>query len=743
MIQIDRGRSPEVLQSNRWLPIRARLWEFYMQPIERRQQQTFDLSRFQRNPHFTEVKASLQTAFMSKCAFCESHIGPSSYGDISHFRPTRGAIRLDGTFDDEFYWWLTYCWENLHYSCAVCNRSKGRRFPIQSSVGTESLYQRVSSMPIEAFIFAYDLLRSVEGEERLLLDPCEDNPEESFLYNDKGLIEGRSEGAKVTIDVFDLNRIALVQARGKEVTAMLEALAMVHKPGNAQSDWILPMVRSLERTLEHNSPYLGIKRQFVRAWVRNNKLPNHLNFISDIVPGLQTNEVVNVKQQQKAAQTFRDRREDTETYSLEDDNKSEDYYRRTRLVERVEIENFKAIRNLTIDFTESDNVNAPWFMLLGENGTGKSTILQAIALTLASKQDRDALGLDAERFVRYRCKRGNVKVYLSGNRKPLELHFRVGNHSFEGVTQQPKILVVAYGATRLLPNRSHVPVNSNSAASQIRNLFDSFAPLRDAEAWLYNLPTEQFEIMARSIKQLLLLDEGGIFIKNTDSRRVDLKIGTHTARIEDLSDGYRSMIGFAADIMGLMMIHWKAPEVAEGLVLLDEIGAHMHPRWKMLIVQRLRQVFPRLQFITTTHDPLCLRGIHKNEVGVVSRGDNNSVCLERDLPDPSGLRVEQILTSDFFGLMSTVDPEIDAEMREYYDLLSKQRLSSSESKRMDELTENLNYHNLLGDTPRQQILLQAIDESLAKSESVTRVSEELRPHLTSLWEKATQDISGE
>lgn len=72
--------------------------------------------------------------------------------------------------------------------------------------------------------------------------------------------------------------------------------------------------------------------------------------------------------------------------------------------------------------------------------------------------------------------------------------------------------------------------------------------------------------------------------------------------LEQLSDGYRSIITLAADLTHYFMSRYGSMTAAEGLVLVDELGAHLHPQWQMRVVSAFRNAFPRLQFIATTHD---------------------------------------------------------------------------------------------------------------------------------------------
>lgn len=158
--------------------------------------------------------------------------------------------------------------------------------------------------------------------------------------------------------------------------------------------------------------------------------------------------------------------------------------------------------------------------------------------------------------------------------------------------------------------------------------------------------------------------------------------------------------------------------VAEGVVLIDELGTHLHPRWRMMVVSRLRAVFPKIQFFTTTHDPLCLKGTKIGEIQVmkVIPGTGETILI-KDLPDPEFMRADQLLASEFFGLSSTIDPEIEEKFNTYYFLLAKdekKKLTSPEKKKLDQLQKEL-YSNTTGDSERENIMLKAIDKAIVKT----------------------------
>ncbi|MCK8501061.1 AAA family ATPase [Myxococcus fulvus] len=100
------------------------------------------------------------------------------------------------------------------------------------------------------------------------------------------------------------------------------------------------------------------------------------------------------------------------------------------------------------------------------------------------------------------------------------------------------------------------------------------------------------------------------FSLNTQSVMVDLEDG-RTLPFHLLSDGYRNLVALAADLA------WRcaqlnphhgvnAPKLARGIVLIDEIDLHLHPRWQRRVIGDLRKTFPGVQFVATTHSPQVL-----------------------------------------------------------------------------------------------------------------------------------------
>ena len=232
------------------------------------------------------------------------------------------------------------------------------------------------------------------------------------------------------------------------------------------------------------------------------------------------------------------------------------------------------------------------------------------------------------------------------------------------------------------------------------------------------LSASKFNETALVIKDLLTLDDDAILEQTGQS----ISVLTKDARVplQSLSDGYQSVVALTVDILDVLSRMWPKVSDAEGIVLIDELDVHLHPRWQMKIVASLRNALPRVQFVTTTHQPLCLRGLGKGEVVVMQRDAEGVLEPLYDLPSPADFRVDQLLTSDFFGLQSTVDPETEALFDTYYALLALPRRTAEQEAEMEELKSVLSTRRQLGDTQRESLYYEAIDKLLAAQKTRER-----------------------
>ncbi len=698
MIFIDRSRvkAPRILVSATVRVEKSRAQKFFTQKSVLSKQSRFHFKA--RAWTDRTVRKALERLFHGKCAYCETRL--SSQGDVDHFRPASGAVGLDGDFSPQHYYWTAFEWRNLYLACEHCNRHKRNLFPVFGGRATpETAYE--------------DLLL----ECAVLIDPCNENPAPVLVFTEEGTIASEDERGRMSIELLRLNREQLVKTRGDAFTQLKKRYAVW------QSSQDQAQLAELLKEAAPQSEFCGMKRQFLHRWGVQlpEEISEELQSMSWILEGMEKAQAdISEEQQEATAAKYKEYAISLEDYDLEEESEKRKFILLDQTLERVEVEKLRVMEKISFQIAPGDAERAPWVMILGENGCGKSSLLQSIALTLIGDQLRSEQPIEAASYVRWGEERAVVRLSIAGLSHPLELTFGMDG-SMSGSATRPKVPILAYGSTRFLP-RTGVTVSRGTRYARVGNLFNPLTALSDATSWMLSLDEERFHSVARTLREILTLPDETVLEPNQEDGRIEIPwLGAHS--LSELSDGYQSVVAMCVDIMKVMLEHFGAMEAAKGIVLVDELGAHLHPRWRMRIVERLRSAFPHVQFIVTTHDPLCLRGLKDGEVVVLKKNSRGEVYVLPDPPSVAGMRVDQLLTSEHFGLSSTVDPELEESFERYYSLLSKKKLTQEQREELDSLRGLLERHRVLGATRRERIMLLAIDRHLARASRAARSSE--------------------
>jgi uncharacterized protein (TIGR02646 family) len=168
-----------------------------------------------------EVKEALIKLFNNKCAYCESII-TNHPGEVEHFRPKNQVKDSDKQIEKPGYYWLAADWKNLYLSCIDCNRRRYHAVPEQLK---KVMLGKLDQFPLKDKTkrwknYKDEIERIADEKERLLIDPCKDDPETILGYDDKGLILPLGKEAtdvfikaSESIRVFALQRKGLVDER--------------------------------------------------------------------------------------------------------------------------------------------------------------------------------------------------------------------------------------------------------------------------------------------------------------------------------------------------------------------------------------------------------------------------------------------------------------------------------------------------------------------------------------------------
>lgn len=678
MLFVDRNKVeiPKYFFSKEREASEEEMVNFFSQRSVQKKQRSFYFSEHINRD--TDISSTLVRLFSGKCAYCESRLNDTNYVDIDQFRPRLRAMNLDGTVHQDHYWWLAYNWNNQYSICPGCSRSKRTRFPVD---GKRAKFKE-----------------STEKENKLLIDPClqSDFDTLQFRISENGKLFPLTKNAEVSIDVYNLNRSELIDRRERAIKDVREFLESIVK--NSYPDY-----KEVYSFIAKGTEFLSTRIAAFNYYKDSYLIKSHPKSEDELIQWmLQFKHASTMHHQEGQSLPNQSLQDNIAQVDVANIDTNDDYFATVKSIKRIEIKNFKIIRNLTIDFPKGQTQEEAWLTLLGENGSGKSSVLQALALTLGGPKHANNLGLDASEFVNKntRSKDGYVRVYLEDNNKYLELSFHKDSSEFSFNYSDTKLILLAFGSTRLMSNDLN-NVSENNVRN-LHNLFNPFAPLPNVEQWIVDtdqVETVVFDEIAKELKKILQLPEDRLIYRRRVKEKNELFIkfdgDKQGTRISDLSAGYKTVIAVVLNIIREVLKTWDSFKVAEGIVLIDEIGVHLHPKWKMKIVSHLREVFPALTFVITTHEPLCLRGINKGEVALMKLDENKRVIALTDLPSPKSLTVEQLITSKFFGLITSFDPKVEKKLNTFYLLKSKMNPTDEDIEQLEELQRELEDVNMM------------------------------------------------
>lgn len=369
------------------------------------------------------------------------------------------------------------------------------------------------------------------------------------------------------------------------------------------------------------------------------------------------------------------------------------------------LRNIRCFPELTVDFGHS-GVPTDWTLVLGNNAAGKSTLLRALALSLTPASELGSmLHADGDGWTGPDAPSGEIALTFHIDGKP---YVRTLTLSSEGRSTKFDVredatvaenfpLLAGYGAARQLQGTKELTVYSR---------YDSTSTLMSPNGSLQNPELAVRRVVANRdprpllerLDHILLLEPGstqlssaGLVVRGPDGE---------TRPLAQLSDGFRGTLSWVMDFIGWQFMASESFGIPEtsAIVIVDEIEQHLHPQWQRAVIARLRKQFPTVQFIVSTHAPLCVIGstdLADEDVSLtyVERGrDADGQVWSRarsGMLPPRGQRADQVLTSYLFGLSSTRDQRIVREINELSSLLSREERSASEQERVAELQREL------------------------------------------------------
>jgi putative AbiEii toxin of type IV toxin-antitoxin system len=417
----------------------------------------------------------------------------------------------------------------------------------------------------------------------------------------------------------------------------------------------------------------------------------------------------------------------------------------------LHVQNVKLLRDVELDFIDAHGNPRMWTVFVGENRLCKTTLLQTIAAAASGRDKATHIATDViESWPDLRRPRTRIEIdatfgfsgelhpvrtypFLVRSPLPPMLYSRIfldpersvfdgasffDEHREEGVdplmiTRRENLsdwFVAGYGANRLLRNVGSTDTQRrpDPAVDRLRPLFGAdligtgFVELlgEDLVRGFTKVLQEVFVAggLLPAVTALELRGRGGITKTShlIDSQRFEMDVlGDDGKRIRVpatwLSQGYQSIIAWLADVVGQILL--EAGRVVptdqmEGVILVDEIDLHLHPTWQVHLIPALKKVFPRLQFIATTHSPMVLPALTADEVYLLSHDEAGSVVATRADHSPALLTGSEILES-FFEIRRLYPNDLGEKASEYGRLANDPTRSDDDDRRMRALRQEL------------------------------------------------------
>ncbi len=306
-------------------------------------------------------------------------------------------------------------------------------------------------------------------------------------------------------------------------------------------------------------------------------------------------------------------------------------------IDSINVENFFSIESMKLDKLKDKKE----IYVVGENGDGKTLLLQSIAIGLAGVKEGDVFNL--------------VK---SQDKVKIEIVDSVKNKH----TQNESIYeyIFAYGASRY--NSCQMKEDETGYLTLFENRYDLRSPVEWLQYLDHNEKSGKENIVsveeARKLLNELLNRDVEIEITPDD---VFFKERGSKVSFEQLSAGYKGVVTIICDLIA--RLYEKQPYVVDvkdfrGIVLIDEVELHLHPKWKYNFMKKLRDTFPLIQFIVTTHSPTVILGASKEAVFYKIYKDDGNVTISNQIAN-EGYTNNSLVSSPLFDMETITSREYD------------------------------------------------------------------------------------
>jgi predicted ATPase len=383
-------------------------------------------------------------------------------------------------------------------------------------------------------------------------------------------------------------------------------------------------------------------------------------------------------------------------------NSKQEYEDSLIYIQNIRITNIRCVKNISFDLEISSNQPALVVAIIGDNSIGKSTILKTISLGITDESGCIAL-MKAEngKYITKGKKEGKIEITLinkATNEKYIIItKIIIDKNSGEEVVRKEfrncdpiylkrNIFVCGYGSHRSISGDKSIKDYSTYEA--LMSLFKKEEKLLNPELILLR---ESPDIQKRLVKALesIIVDSN----ENINFSLLENGININGIPSNASSDGFVSTMNWVLDLFGraIALGMLKYNNILSGIVLIDELEQHLHPTWQRLVIEKLKNQFPDIQFIITTHTPSIVAGASDFEDSLVFRIEKEDTQTTAQI-----IRNEYIenkssgdILLENFGLSSLKSPKSIRISNRYTELQSKKNKTDKEKTELEQLRDKI------------------------------------------------------
>ena len=384
-------------------------------------------------------------------------------------------------------------------------------------------------------------------------------------------------------------------------------------------------------------------------------------------------------------------------------------------IKKIVLSNYRGVQDLNLDLNGTMNV------FLGTNGAGKSTILDAVAIMLSWMVSRlKTPGASGRPIAETDIANGRsvssiALTSIDGDQtifwelvKRRKTYMKVKKKSdfsaLSNYTKQIQSKIEDQGETLNLPLFAYYPVNRSvldiplrirkkhrfdlfaaydealTSGANFRTFFEWFREREDLENENrkyqhvlqkpdnFQFPDPQLETVRKALTEFLPKFKNLTVRRNP--LRMEIEKNGKTLSVDQLSDGEKCLMALVGDLARRLAIanpKRENPLRGRGIVIIDEIDLHLHPKWQRKIISTLTRVFSKIQFIVSTHSPHVITHVQPEDLFLLSTTDKGIIAKKP--VESYGKNVDRIL-EDLMGLETTRPDQVNILLSELYETIS-------------------------------------------------------------------------